>query len=184
MDRAPKAADARGAVPKYVIEDYDPGNGDKDSKRADTGAGANTKSVKPESSKTLRNGSLEVTSAIFGEGGQKVGFAETEEGDRSVIMRVVMIEDEADRGKGYALNAYKDTIDYAISKDKEFHSDKAVSKSARKVYDRLKSMGYTVEQSPTATEDSYGRLHSSDKGPVFRVSGGPMRKSILFFRFI
>ncbi|SAL02900.1 hypothetical protein AWB80_08466 [Caballeronia pedi] len=140
--------------------------------------GASSDALKPEKVKQKKNGNWQIDSAINGAGGQKVGFAETEESPDAVTMRTVMIEDENARGKGYALNAYRDTINYALESGKAFHSDKEVSAPARKVYDRLKKMGYQVEQSKNVSEDDYGRLHSKDKGPVFTITGKPMRKAI------
>lgn len=110
--------------------------------------------------------------------GKKVGFSEIEESDKAVTMRVIKIEDEASQGKGYALSAYRDMIDYAMKNGKTFESDKEVSASARKVYDRLEKQGYKIERSTDVTEDNYGRLYSKNKGPVFRVTGTPMAKAV------
>lgn len=91
-----------------------------------------------------------------------------QDGEAGNVVKVlgVGVGDAAARGKGYAVKAYQDLADYALSTGRELWSDRSVSPEAMRVYDALERRGYKVERiAPEQVESIYD--------PAFKVTGGP-----------
>ncbi|MGH6820269.1 MAG: hypothetical protein ACREDU_05335, partial [Methylocella sp.] len=116
-------------------------------------------------------GARTIDKLIVNDAGERIGRISGAETAKTVRIDNVSIDETAELGKGYAVKAYSDVVDYALANGKTMVSDTEITKDAARVYEALGRRGYVVERNQHAalsTVDGVERWRAP--GPVYKIT--------------